>query len=114
MGIALLHAKAPCLRARSRTAWRRHSAYRIPGRLMKVLYFHQHFSTPSGSVGIRSYGMVRKLIALKHEVVMVCGSYKGGATGLTTPFVDGVRRGIVDGIGIIEFDLAYSNSDGFV
>ena len=26
----------------------------------------------------------------------------------------GVRRGIVDGIDVIEFDLSYSNKDGFV
>ncbi|MFZ3183193.1 MAG: glycosyltransferase family 4 protein [Pseudomonas sp.] len=30
------------------------------------------------------------------------------------PFVNGRRRGRVDGINVIEFDLAYSNSDGFV
>ncbi|BEP57255.1 glycosyltransferase family 4 protein [Variovorax sp. V118] len=45
---------------------------------------------------------------------MVCGSYKGGETGLVVPFIGGRRRGIVDGIEIIEFDLAYSNSDGLV
>ncbi|EGU40411.1 glycosyltransferase [Vibrio splendidus ATCC 33789] len=45
---------------------------------------------------------------------MVCGTYGGGATGLDSMFVSGKREGIVDGIRIIEFDLAYSNSDGFV
>jgi len=45
---------------------------------------------------------------------MVCGSYGGGETGLTEPFKGGRRRGTVDGIDIIEFDLAYSNTDGFV
>lgn len=80
---------------------------------MKVLYFHQHFSTPKGSAGIRSYEMARRLIARGHQVTMVCGSYGGGNTGIATPFVKGKRRGIVDGIDIIEFDLAYSNSDGF-
>jgi glycosyltransferase involved in cell wall biosynthesis len=43
---------------------------------------------------------------------MVCGSYGGGETGLGLPFIGGKRRGTVDGIDIIEFDLAYSNSDG--
>lgn len=81
---------------------------------MKILYFHQHFSTPKGSVGIRSYGMARKLIDRGHQVTMVCGAYRGGETGLTTPFVGGKRRGVVDGIDIIELDLAYSNSHGFV
>lgn len=79
---------------------------------MKVLYFHQHFSTPKGSAGIRSYEMARRLIARGHEVTMVCGSYGGGETGLAQPFTNGRRRGVVDGIDIIEFDLAYSNADG--
>ena len=81
---------------------------------MRVLYFHQHFSTPNGSVGIRSYEMARRLIARGHQVTMVCGSYGGGETGIEQLFVKGKRRGTVDGIDIIEFDLAYSNSDGFI
>jgi glycosyltransferase involved in cell wall biosynthesis len=80
---------------------------------MKVLYFHQHFSTPKGSTGIRSYEMARRLVARGHQVTMVCGSYGGGETGIAVPFVNGMRRGEVDGIDIIEYDLAYSNSDGF-
>lgn len=81
---------------------------------MKVIYFHQHFSTPKGSAGIRSYEMARRLLASGHQVTMVCGSYGGGETGLTEPFKGGRRRGAVDGIDIIEFDLAYSNADGFL
>jgi glycosyltransferase involved in cell wall biosynthesis len=81
---------------------------------MKVIYFHQHFSTPKGSASIRSYEMARRLLACGHQVTMVCGSYGGGETGLSEPFKGGHRRGTVDGIDIIEFDLAYSNTDGFV
>lgn len=82
--------------------------------VMKVLYFHQHFSTPKGSAGTRSYEMARRLISHGHQVTMVCGSYGGGETGLTQPFKNGRRRGVVDDIDIIEFDLVYSNSDGFL
>ncbi|HDY7678485.1 TPA: glycosyltransferase family 4 protein [Vibrio vulnificus] len=81
---------------------------------MNILYFHQHFSTPKGSTGIRSYEMARRLIHHGHNVTMVCGTYGGGETGLDSAFVSGKREGIVDGIRIIEFDLAYSNSDGFI
>ena len=81
---------------------------------MRVLYFHQHFSTPKGSAGIRSYEMARRLVARGHQVTMICGSYGGGQTGLSSSFLNGRRRGHVDGIEIIEFDLAYSNSDGFL
>jgi glycosyltransferase involved in cell wall biosynthesis len=58
--------------------------------------------------------MACRLLARGHQVTMVCGSYGGGKTGLAGPFVRGRRRGIVDGIDIIEFDLAYSNADGLV
>lgn len=81
---------------------------------MRVLYFHQHFSTPKGSAGIRSYEMARRLIDRGHQVTMVCGSYKAAKTGLTEPFVNGRRRGVVEGIDVIEYDLAYSNKDGFL
>ncbi|EIO9264184.1 glycosyltransferase family 4 protein [Vibrio alginolyticus] len=81
---------------------------------MNILYFHQHFSTPKGSTGIRSYEMSKRLIHHGHNVTMVCGTYGGGATGLESEFIGGKREGVVDGIRIIEFDLAYSNSDGFL
>jgi glycosyltransferase involved in cell wall biosynthesis len=81
---------------------------------MHVLYFHQHFTTPKGSSGIRSYQMARALLAQGHKVTMVCGSLNNGATGLTQPFSGGRRRGSVEGIDVIEFDLSYSNKDGFL
>ncbi|MBA4696764.1 MAG: glycosyltransferase family 4 protein [Legionella sp.] len=81
---------------------------------MKILYFHQHFSTPEGTTGIRSYEMAKRLIERNHSVTLVCGSYGEGKTGLTSPFEKGIRRGTVDGIEIIEFDLAYSNHAGFL
>ncbi len=28
---------------------------------MKILYFHQHFSTPEGATGIRSFEMAKKI-----------------------------------------------------
>lgn len=81
---------------------------------MKILYFHQHFSTPKGSAGIRSYAMAQTLIKSGHQVTMVCGSFGAGQTGLAQPFVKGARRGVVDGIEIIEFELPYSNSMSFL
>jgi len=80
---------------------------------MKILYFHQHFSTPQGATGIRSYEMAKKLIKKGHDVTVVCGSYSGGNTGLANDFINGQRRGNVDGIDVIEFSLDYSNSQTF-
>lgn len=81
---------------------------------MRILYFHQHFSTPQGAAGIRSYEMAQRLMAHGHQVTMVCGSYGVGVTGLENEFHKGRRRGQVDGIDVIEFDLSYSNSDGLL
>ncbi len=82
---------------------------------MHVLYFHQHFTTPSGSTGTRSYEMAQRLIARGHQVTMVCGSYKMGNTGLTgSERFRGVRQGVVDGIKVMEFSLPYSNYDSFL
>src|SRR5690554_645746 len=80
---------------------------------VKVLYFHQHFVTPKGAGAIRSYAMARKLIERGHSVTMVCGSAQGSTTGLTGEFVNGQRRGMVDGIDVLELNLEYSNSDSF-
>lgn len=79
---------------------------------MHVLYFHQHFSTPQGSAGTRSYEMARALLREGHSVTMVCGSYGQGKTGLSGGFQWGRRRGVVDGIDVIEFDLNYTNDMG--
>ena len=80
---------------------------------MRILYFHQHFSTPDGSTGTRSYEMAQALIARGHQVTMVCGSGQLAASGLAGTPVNGVRRGIVDGIDVVELCLPYSNYDGF-
>lgn len=45
---------------------------------------------------------------------MVCGSYAVGNTGLDGPFEKGKRKGQIDGIDLIEINLSYSNSDGFL
>jgi len=76
---------------------------------MKILYFHQHFSTPQGAGGTRSYEMAQALIRAGHQVTLVCGTYTGGNTGLSQPFERGKRQGTVDGIHVIEFDLQYAN-----
>jgi glycosyltransferase involved in cell wall biosynthesis len=81
---------------------------------VRILYFHQHFSTPQGSGGTRSYEMAQRLIGGGHNVTMVCGSYTNGKTGLDGAFKRGRREGNVDGIDVIEYNLSYGNKDGFV
>ena len=81
---------------------------------MHILYFHQHFSTPQGSAGTRSYEMAQALLKAGHTVTVVCGSYAQGHTGLMAPFTKGRRRGLVDGVEVIEFAIGYGNQMGFV
>lgn len=81
---------------------------------MKILYIHQHFTTPRGSGGIRSYEMAQRCIKEGVNVTMVCGSHSGGNSGLLKPFKWGKRKGFVDGIYVIEYNLAYSNRDNFI
>lgn len=77
---------------------------------MRIIYFHQYFSTPKGATGIRSYAMAQALIENGHSVTMVCGSPKNGNTGLRGPYIDGVRRGVIDGINVVELEIQFSNT----
>ncbi len=82
---------------------------------MHILYFHQHFSTPKGATGTRSYEMAQELISRGHQVTMVCGSYDVAKTELEdAETVGGIRRGKSHGIDVIELQLPYSNKDNFL
>ena len=79
---------------------------------MRILYFHQHFKTPSVAGGTRSYEMAQRLISRGHAVTMVCG--KTDDLGLPRTGRKGVLRGDIDGIDVIQLDLPYSNYDGIL
>lgn len=82
---------------------------------MRILYFHQHFTLPSGSGGVRSYQIAKELVAQGHEVVMICGhSLRSGLNNGDFDPSCSFRRTVVDGINIIELNLPYSNHDGFI
>ena len=80
---------------------------------MRLIYFHQHFSIPTGNTGSRSYAFARTLVERGHKVTMVCGSYDGAETGLTGEYSGKIRRGTTDGIDIIEISVPYSNKMSF-
>lgn len=81
---------------------------------MRVLYFHQHFTTPDGAGGTRSYEFARALIQRGHQVTMVCGRHDRSA--LELPWDERSRwfRGKIDGIDVIALPLDYSNRDGLL
>lgn len=81
---------------------------------MKILYFHQHFCTPKGSSGTRSYEFARALISRGHAVTMVCGTGAHGGLNLPLDTKKAWMRGDVDGIDVIALPLQYSNEDGIL
>lgn len=78
---------------------------------MRVLYFHQHFGTPKGTTGTRSYEFSRALIAAGHQVTVVCGVNEGMDLGLAYDTKQDWFRGEIDKIDIIALPLPYSNRD---
>ena len=78
---------------------------------MRLLYFHQHFATPQGSSGTRSYEFARALIARGHQVTVICGAHQLSGVELPYDASRGWHRGYIDGIDVILLPLAYSNRD---
>ncbi len=76
---------------------------------MRVLYFHQHFTTPTGSGGTRSYEFARALVTQGHLVTMVCGRNASSVLDLPWDERRQWNRGEIDGIDVIALPLAYSN-----
>lgn len=76
---------------------------------MHVLYFHQYFTTPSTAGGTRSYEMAKQLIARGHEVTMICARHGKDGLDLSGNPEDPVRKGDIDDIRVIQFNLEYSN-----
>jgi len=76
---------------------------------MKILYFHQHFTTPAYAGATRSYEFAKQLINRGHTVCMVCGE----SSHFTLPKTkeEGVYRGMIDDIEVIQIALPYSNKD---
>lgn len=81
---------------------------------MRVLYFHQHFTTPDGAGGTRSYEFARALIERGHRVTMVCGRHDRSALALPWDARARYYRGFIEGIDVIALPLNYSNSDGLL
>jgi glycosyltransferase involved in cell wall biosynthesis len=77
---------------------------------MHILYIHQHFATPSGSTGTRSYEFARRWIKAGHRVTMLTGHYDIGGLehgkGL-------IQEQIIEGIRVIIVGIRYSNVQSF-
>ena len=78
---------------------------------MNIIYIHQHFCTPKGSGGTRSYDVSRHLAAMGHNVTMICGVFDIG--GLKkAPWYRLFRKQQMDGFDVIICNVLYSNHQG--
>ena len=73
---------------------------------MRILYIHQHFCTPRGSGGTRSYEFARRWVRQGHSVRVLCG------TGYdeTLPANEEID---VEGIRVCTVDVPYDHRMGF-
>lgn len=82
---------------------------------MHILYIHQHFSTPNGATGTRSYELSQVLLERGHQVTLICGANSRSGVNLNGSALNGrgYKRGTVDGIDLIELEIPYSNKQSF-
>jgi len=80
--------------------------------LARILYLHQHFSTPAGATATRSHAQARALVQAGHAVTLACGQWQGAVTGLAAPFARGRRTGQVAGFDVVEFAIPCGNAMG--
>lgn len=79
---------------------------------MHVAYIHQHFATPQGTTGTRSYEWSQRLLQAGHRVTMICGAYAyEPAAGVRTE--GRIQEYEVAGIRVIRVAEPYGNEMGF-
>ncbi len=76
----------------------------------RILYLHQHFSTPAGATATRSHAHALALAARGHSVTLACGRYAGAETGLAQPFRAGRREGAVGPLRVVEYAIPCGNA----
>jgi len=77
---------------------------------MRVLYIHQHYSTPSGTTGTRSYELAKSLCEAGHSVTMVCGTHDQSRTPAKEP----TRHSFSELFEVKKYSIPYSNKFGMI
>jgi len=78
---------------------------------MHILYIHQHFATPKGSTGTRSYEFARRWIKAGHEVTLITGHYDIGGLEAGKGFI---QKQMIDQINVVVVGTTYSNKQSFI
>ncbi len=76
----------------------------------RILYLHQHFSTPAGATATRSHAQALALAARGHAVTLACGHYAGAETGLTQPYRAGRRHGALGPLRLVQYAIPCGNA----
>jgi glycosyltransferase involved in cell wall biosynthesis len=87
-----------------------HWAAPLAGRPLRILYLHQHFSTPAGATATRSHALALALAARGHAVTLACGQYAGAETGLSQQFRFGRRQGALGPLRLVEYAIPCGNA----
>jgi len=73
---------------------------------MHILYIHQHFATPAGSTGTRSYEFARRWVKAGHKVTLITGYYDIGGLQVDKALY---QKQNIEGINVVVVGTKYSN-----
>ncbi len=73
---------------------------------MHILYIHQHFATPAGSTGTRSYEFARRWVKAGHKVTLITGYYDIGGLQVDRALY---QKQTIEGINVVVVGTKYSN-----
>jgi len=78
---------------------------------MHILYIHQHFATPTGSTGTRSYEFARRWVKAGHKVTLIAGHYDIGGLQAARALY---KKQNIEGINVIIVGTKYSNKQSYL
>jgi glycosyltransferase involved in cell wall biosynthesis len=78
---------------------------------MHILYIHQHFATPEGSTGTRSYEFARRWIKEGHKVTLISGHYDIGGLQVNKALY---QKQTIEGINVVVVGTKYSNKQSYI
>jgi len=78
---------------------------------MHILYIHQHFATPAGSTGTRSYEFARRWVKAGHKVTLITGHYDIGGLQVSGALY---QKQKIEGINVVVVGTKYSNKQSYI